>query len=333
MIPLTFLCDSTDSPPLSHWLSFAIPLTFLGDFTDFPPLSHWLFATIPLTFLGDSTEFPLWFHWLSSVIPLTFLCDSTDFPPLSHWLFATIPLSFCHVSCSMFGLGLRATTKVWLVGKNSTARKTSAIIWANARHCQSTSCPFFPSFLTSSYVVFFVNFFANFFLICVASSCRAAFQYGVKMKDGRKQGKSSSKSEKSKLNSEWNKISALIQKRKDGGEARYVYTTWYRAVHQLMQSSVPARSFLSVVHFSPWLIPPWLIPSWLIPLRGLFLRGLLFYRFPVIGRVGLHAITNILIWGSTCDFAGVFVCNGYISHRFCLLLLYSGSGKRTKLDA
>ncbi|OWA54405.1 putative Protein Red [Hypsibius exemplaris] len=48
---------------------------------------------------------------------------------------------------------------------------------------------------------------------------KAAFQYGVKMKDGRKQGKSGNKNEKSKLNSEWSKISALIQKRKDGGES------------------------------------------------------------------------------------------------------------------
>ncbi|GAU98681.1 hypothetical protein RvY_09795 [Ramazzottius varieornatus] len=46
---------------------------------------------------------------------------------------------------------------------------------------------------------------------------KAAFQYGVKMTDGRKKkGGSSAKGDKSKLNNEWTKISALIQKRKDG---------------------------------------------------------------------------------------------------------------------
>ncbi|XP_055340106.1 protein Red-like [Paramacrobiotus metropolitanus] len=47
---------------------------------------------------------------------------------------------------------------------------------------------------------------------------KAAFQYGVKMTDGRKKAKSSTKNEKAKINSEWTKISALIQKRKDGGD-------------------------------------------------------------------------------------------------------------------
>ena len=197
---------------------------------------------------------------------------------------------------------------------------------------------FFSSLLTSLCVLFFCEFFfVNFFLIlwiflliCVASSCRAAFQYGVKMKDGRKQGKSSSKSEKSKLNSEWNKISALIQKRKDGGEARYVYTTWCRAVRpcgaeqcaRVVQSSAPVwyravrpcgtEQCARVVQSSA--------PLWYRAVRlcgteqctrvVFSLRGLLFYRFSVTGRVGLRAITNILIWGSTCDFAGVFVGNG-----------------------
>ena len=47
---------------------------------------------------------------------------------------------------------------------------------------------------------------------------KAAFQYGVKMAEGRKtRGKVGSKNEKAKLNQEWSKISALIDKRKSGG--------------------------------------------------------------------------------------------------------------------
>ena len=46
----------------------------------------------------------------------------------------------------------------------------------------------------------------------------AAFQYGIKMSDGRKtKGKIGAKNEKAKLDKEWNKISALIDKRKTGG--------------------------------------------------------------------------------------------------------------------
>ena len=44
---------------------------------------------------------------------------------------------------------------------------------------------------------------------------KAAFQYGMKMSDGRKtKGKIGAKNEKAKLDKEWNKISAL---RKSGG--------------------------------------------------------------------------------------------------------------------
>ena len=47
---------------------------------------------------------------------------------------------------------------------------------------------------------------------------KAAFQYGVKMNEGRKtRGKVGAKSEKAKLDKEWNQISALIDKRKNDG--------------------------------------------------------------------------------------------------------------------
>ncbi len=50
---------------------------------------------------------------------------------------------------------------------------------------------------------------------------KAAFQYGVKMNEGRKtRGKVAGpggKTEKAKLDKEWNKISAIIDKRKTGG--------------------------------------------------------------------------------------------------------------------
>merc|ERR1712106_859131 len=49
---------------------------------------------------------------------------------------------------------------------------------------------------------------------------KAAYQYGVKMSDGRKtKGKimNNTKNEKAKLDREWNQISALIDKRKAGG--------------------------------------------------------------------------------------------------------------------
>jgi len=46
---------------------------------------------------------------------------------------------------------------------------------------------------------------------------KAAFQYGMKMSDGRKtRGKIGQKNEKAKLDKEWNQISALIDKRKSG---------------------------------------------------------------------------------------------------------------------
>ena len=47
---------------------------------------------------------------------------------------------------------------------------------------------------------------------------KAAFQYGVKMTEGRKtRGKVTAKNDKAKLDKEWNKISALIDKRKSAG--------------------------------------------------------------------------------------------------------------------
>lgn len=47
---------------------------------------------------------------------------------------------------------------------------------------------------------------------------KAAFQYGVKMTEGRKtRGKVGVKNEKAKLDKEWNKISAIIDKRKGSG--------------------------------------------------------------------------------------------------------------------
>merc|ERR1719431_2303627 len=46
---------------------------------------------------------------------------------------------------------------------------------------------------------------------------KAAYQYGMKVSDGRKtKGKIGAKNEKAKLDKEWNKISALIDKRKAG---------------------------------------------------------------------------------------------------------------------
>ena len=49
---------------------------------------------------------------------------------------------------------------------------------------------------------------------------KAAFQYGVKMTEGRKtRGKVAGgpRNEKAKLDKEWNKISSIIDKRKTGG--------------------------------------------------------------------------------------------------------------------
>merc|ERR1712203_1034321 len=51
-----------------------------------------------------------------------------------------------------------------------------------------------------------------------AAMPKAASQYGMKVSDGRKtKGKIGQKNEKAKLDKEWNKISALIDKRKSGG--------------------------------------------------------------------------------------------------------------------
>ena len=49
------------------------------------------------------------------------------------------------------------------------------------------------------------------------SICRAAFQYGVKMADGRKTRRTGPKDEKKELDREWQKIQNLIQKRKNMG--------------------------------------------------------------------------------------------------------------------
>ena len=48
---------------------------------------------------------------------------------------------------------------------------------------------------------------------------KAAFQYGVKMADGRKTRRlPKEKNEKAELDREWQKISAIIAKRKGAGE-------------------------------------------------------------------------------------------------------------------
>jgi len=51
--------------------------------------------------------------------------------------------------------------------------------------------------------------------------CRAAFQYGVKMADGRKTRRTGPKDEKKELDREWQKIQNIIAKRKtnDAGNA------------------------------------------------------------------------------------------------------------------
>lgn len=43
----------------------------------------------------------------------------------------------------------------------------------------------------------------------VSSDCRAAFQYGVKMSDGRKTRRQGVKNDKAKLNREWQQISQV----------------------------------------------------------------------------------------------------------------------------
>ena len=47
--------------------------------------------------------------------------------------------------------------------------------------------------------------------------CRAAFQYGVKMADGRKTRRTGPKDEKKELDKEWQKIQNIISKRKQTG--------------------------------------------------------------------------------------------------------------------
>ena len=48
-------------------------------------------------------------------------------------------------------------------------------------------------------------------------SFRAAFQYGVKMADGRKTRRTGPKDEKAQLDREWQKIQNIISKRKAPG--------------------------------------------------------------------------------------------------------------------
>ena len=49
------------------------------------------------------------------------------------------------------------------------------------------------------------------------SSCRAAFQYGVKMADGRKTRRTGPKDEKAQFDRQWQKIQNIINKRKAMG--------------------------------------------------------------------------------------------------------------------
>ena len=48
---------------------------------------------------------------------------------------------------------------------------------------------------------------------------RAAFQYGVKMNDGRKTRRAGPKDEKKELDREWQKIQNIMQKRKQMGSS------------------------------------------------------------------------------------------------------------------
>ena len=60
-------------------------------------------------------------------------------------------------------------------------------------------------------------------ILCVFFCYRAAFQYGVKMSDGRKTRRAGPKDEKAKLDRELQQINRIIEKRKgppggDGGK-------------------------------------------------------------------------------------------------------------------
>ena len=55
--------------------------------------------------------------------------------------------------------------------------------------------------------------FTHDFMVCF----RAAFQYGVKMADGRKTRRTGPKDDKKELDREWQKIQNIIQKRKQAG--------------------------------------------------------------------------------------------------------------------
>lgn len=46
-------------------------------------------------------------------------------------------------------------------------------------------------------------------LLLLTFTCRAAFQYGVKMSDGRKTRRQGAKNDKAKLNREWQQISQV----------------------------------------------------------------------------------------------------------------------------
>ena len=55
------------------------------------------------------------------------------------------------------------------------------------------------------------------YLLYKYNVCRAAFQYGVKMSDGRKTRRAGPKDEKAQLDREWQKIQNIISKRKPTG--------------------------------------------------------------------------------------------------------------------
>lgn len=48
---------------------------------------------------------------------------------------------------------------------------------------------------------------------------KAAFQYGVKMQDGRRTRRAGPKDEKAELNRQWQQIQSMMNKRKEMGEA------------------------------------------------------------------------------------------------------------------
>ena len=96
---------------------------------------------------------------------------------------------------------------------------------------------------------------------------RAAFQYGVKMADGRKTRRAGPKDEKAQLDRQWQKIQNIIQKRKTmggsggGGGGKHAKYEWARDVfvgtcynvctsHQGERQDVVPTQFLH--HSSPY---------------------------------------------------------------------------------